>query len=270
MCDSPVKLRKGDVVPCGRCSDCIGIHRQGWIKRLYYEAYYSDFAYFTTLTYDEEHLVYGDSESPILNYRDIQLFFKRARKKGFRFKYFGVGEYGEHYGRPHYHVLFFSNEQNFDIDGLLSLWFNGFSDIQIISEANIKYTTKDMLKERELFEGVPRSLKPHIFCSKGIGLQYVIEKKEWYRKNPYEIPKLPFDGGGKSLPRYYKEKIYDKHERNVHRRRLEIIRRHSLSCRQKLDGKIIKKMAHEAKIFSQIVETKKAKRLKINHFNKKL
>lgn len=52
---------------------------------------------------------------PILYYRDVQLFFKRFRKrlnKGRRsnpieFRYFATGEIGETYQRPHWHILLF-------------------------------------------------------------------------------------------------------------------------------------------------------------------
>lgn len=270
MCDTPVKLKTGDVVPCGLCSDCLASHRNGWIRRLNAEANASVHSYFITLTYHDENLTFADSDTPVLNYRDVQLFFKKARKSGQKFKYFGCGEYGEHYGRPHYHCLIFYNDLKYDITKLVSHWKLGFTDIQFLTEGNLKYTTKDMLKERELFQDVPRPLKPHIFCSKGIGIDFVKQNEQFYRDNPYEIPKMAFEGKGVSLPRYFKEKIFSDYERNIHRRRYEIIRRYTLSHNKNLCREEIKDLEREAKLHVQKVEAKKRKRLKINHFNRKL
>jgi len=56
---------------------------------------------FATLTFDDEYLPREG-----VSVRDLQLFFKRLRKRG-RFRYYACGEYGEKFGRPHYHALLF-------------------------------------------------------------------------------------------------------------------------------------------------------------------
>lgn len=61
-------------------------------------------ASFVTLTYDKEHLPENNSLQP----RDLQLFMKRIRfNTGLPLRYFGVGEYGDHTQRPHYHLALF-------------------------------------------------------------------------------------------------------------------------------------------------------------------
>lgn len=55
----------------------------------------------------------------ILYYKDIQNFFKRFRKNinkdygktTIRFKQFTCGEYGSKSGRPHFHIIFYSNDE---------------------------------------------------------------------------------------------------------------------------------------------------------------
>ena len=122
MCDWPIKLKTGQVVPCGYCAMCMGRRINDWYTRLYYEAMNTSFMAFCTLTYNDENLPEGE-RSAVLNFRDTQLFFKRVRKKfkGLNFKYFLCGEYGEKYNRPHYHFILFS-DKTVDLDQFLSLW----------------------------------------------------------------------------------------------------------------------------------------------------
>jgi len=60
---------------------------------------------FVTLTYADENLPVGGS----LVKRDLQLFMKRLRKRfGSGIRFYGCGEYGGQFDRPHYHVLLFN------------------------------------------------------------------------------------------------------------------------------------------------------------------
>lgn len=66
-------------------------------------AQYKDNA-FVTLTYAPENLPSDNSVSP----RVLQLFLKKLRKKAPKaIRFFGVGEYGEKSGAPHYHLACF-------------------------------------------------------------------------------------------------------------------------------------------------------------------
>ena len=85
MCVQPLTLKiqkrqSGNVgwqnVPCGKCPECAKAKLNAWLFRLDNELGYSTSCYFTTLTYDDEHLSYGDGV-PTLCKRDVQLFFKR-------------------------------------------------------------------------------------------------------------------------------------------------------------------------------------------------
>lgn len=91
-------------VPCGRCTGCRLERSKQWATRLVHEMKMHDYAEFVTLTYNDEHLPEDESVSV----REMQLFMKRLRKaKDEKIRFYCVGEYGENFGRPHYHLLLF-------------------------------------------------------------------------------------------------------------------------------------------------------------------
>ena len=97
-------IREKLEVPCGQCIGCRLERSRQWAVRCIHEAQLHKDNCFITLTYNDEHL----PSPPSLSVRDFQLFMKRLRKrfgKGIRF--FHCGEYGEKYGRPHYHACLF-------------------------------------------------------------------------------------------------------------------------------------------------------------------
>lgn len=60
---------------------------------------------FLTLTYDPKHLPPGGT----LDLPEYQKFLKRLRDKtGPGLRFFGCGEYGDKFGRPHYHIITFN------------------------------------------------------------------------------------------------------------------------------------------------------------------
>lgn len=73
-----------------------------WTNRLLLESCVHEASSFLTLTYAPEHEPYQ------LVPRHLQLFMKRLRYFVDQpLRYFGVGEYGEKSGRPHYHLAVF-------------------------------------------------------------------------------------------------------------------------------------------------------------------
>lgn len=92
-------------LPCGQCVGCRLERSRQWAIRCMHEAQMHTENCFITLTYNDEHLPSDRS----LHYRDFQLFIKRLRKRypGRRIRYYMAGEYGESYGRPHWHACIF-------------------------------------------------------------------------------------------------------------------------------------------------------------------
>ena len=91
-------------VPCGRCRGCRHARSLAWATRCVHEASLHKQNTFVTLTFAPEHL--PDDWS--LDVRHFQLFMKRLRKEfGSGIRFYHCGEYGEKYGRPHYHAILF-------------------------------------------------------------------------------------------------------------------------------------------------------------------
>jgi len=91
----PIKKRKIEkYVPCGKCAFCVERKRQDWVFRLQNELKVAKSAFFITLTYEEENLVYydkgkhypsthmvSDFSEPTISKRHAQLFIKKARRE---------------------------------------------------------------------------------------------------------------------------------------------------------------------------------------------
>lgn len=105
-------------IPCGQCIGCRLEYSRQWANRCMMELESHDSAYFVTLTYNDESLPrswYADPAtgealpSFTLRKRDLQLFFKRLRKRfpDSRIRYYAAGEYGDTTFRPHYHCIIY-------------------------------------------------------------------------------------------------------------------------------------------------------------------
>lgn len=92
-------------IPCGKCLSCRMDKAQEWATRLSLESLYFKNAYFITLTYNDSFV--GDY---CLKKRDAQKFLMRLQKAHPHSKYFLCGEYGTKTLRPHYHLIFFTDD----------------------------------------------------------------------------------------------------------------------------------------------------------------
>jgi hypothetical protein len=126
---------------------------------------------FITLTYDDDHV----PENGSLRYEDFQKFMKRLRKRysgvepsaspesvdKYPIRFYMCGEYGENFGRPHFHACLF----NFDFrdktywskspggskiyrsDILEELWPFGFSSIGEVNFQSAAYVARYIMKK---------------------------------------------------------------------------------------------------------------------------
>lgn len=120
-------------VPCGKCDLCRVTRRYERALRIMLEAEsFPDSTYFITLTYDNDHL-----DSPALNHAHWAQFMKDFRQRFCQAQYCKwpdkrksgkvrsvtfksikqvmCGEYGDHFGRRHFHGIIFGHDFSHDL-----------------------------------------------------------------------------------------------------------------------------------------------------------
>lgn len=238
-CLSPVviyqknSLQRFRIVPCGRCMPCRINKTQAWVVRLELEKMVQEKTCFVTLTYDDSHL----PKDKGLHKKDLQLFFKRLRKYGLKFRYYAVGEYGEQeqkyysddekilvelgkinpHGRPHYHILFFGidfNEpDNFRL--LQKAWLNCSSDyfsihqkklIGSVQSSSIRYVCDYMQKKQYGLNSTKEYFNiqaPFSLCSQKLGLAGFEKDLDIYKEHGFIL----YNGHKVPIPRYFRDKF---------------------------------------------------------------
>lgn len=118
--------------PCGKCPVCMQKRANEWSLRISLEARDYEHLAFVTLTYSPEKLPADYCLVP----SHISSFMKRlrtyAQRLGFdgSIRFYGVGEYGEKRGRPHYHLVIFGLPPRF-WSAIRDAWRGSIVDIQI-------------------------------------------------------------------------------------------------------------------------------------------
>lgn len=136
---------------CGRCQGCLARKTAQWATRMHLETRYHEMPpLFVTMTLADEHLP-GDFS---VSKRMFQLFLMRLRKQfGEGIRYFGVGEYGEQFFRPHYHAIFWGLQLSDLCDerssksglpawkspSLEKAWSFGFVDVGMAQAGSMSY-----------------------------------------------------------------------------------------------------------------------------------
>lgn len=150
LCPKPIGLALGFKVPCGRCIACRINRRRAWVARFYLESLSHVGSSFVTLTYDDAHMPVEDGRGVLVK-EDVQLFMKRMRHE-VSFRHVAVGEYGDKYWRPHYHLLMFGVPATPEYEELIQRkWGQGFISISEAIRVRMAYiagyTVKKMTKK---------------------------------------------------------------------------------------------------------------------------
>lgn len=181
--------------PCGGCIGCRLDQQLLWSARCQ-----SDYVHypstFLTLTYDDYHLNYVNDMAlyPTLDREQLGRFVDNLRHqvknlpslpKGSikDFSYFGCGEYGDMFHRPHYHILIFGLDYIDFKSFYEKLWPNGQIKSLPVAQGGIRYVVDYMCKninglqaENEFDKkGLER---PFYITSRGLGSELFINHRD--------------------------------------------------------------------------------------------
>lgn len=227
MCISPITLKRDyrtidgeftKVVPCGKCMKCLGRRRMSWQFRLEREMRQSKSASFFTLTYEVPPVSFNGNMTLVKD--DFQRFMKRFRisdyNKNRKIKYYAVGEYGEQFYRPHYHIVSFNHSLAFSRSPelLSTLWNRGKCHVGSVNASSINYVVSYVMKGRwQPMDELDDRLPEFSLMSKNIGLNHLTPQMvRYYKDNMVDFVTL--DGGAlQPLPRYYKDRVFSKEDR---------------------------------------------------------
>jgi len=212
QCISPFYTRAPDTstvtyipAPCGKCMPCRLTKASDWYIRLKEEQKNNLFTLFITLTYNDE------NNSGNVDKREIQLFIKKLRKL-YKFRYFLISEYGPDTFRPHYHMLLFTNE-DIKFKDIEDKWTNGYVTVKHAINNRLKYVSRYHTDKGFNIDGLEKNF---MLCSTkpAIGHCYLSKFRNYHEGH---ISRYYYTENGKKkpLPKYYKQKLYTKKERQT-------------------------------------------------------
>lgn len=255
-CDAPLTIKYKEPIPdgkggfiwtfpadCGKCLKCLIKRKAQWSFRMVEEKRISFSSYFVTLTYEDKYLPWGDGVPSVnkqdhkdfiknlKHYEQKKLLHKRAwisaeeveRKKNNipeigKLKYYGVSEYGDRFGRSHWHYILFNIV---DIESINLSWGKGKVQVDECNVNTIDYVLKYMVKDHTGKDYESRE-KEKSFMSKGLGLGIVNNEFIDYINRDNGNTVVNARGRELPLPRYYRKKFVK--EENVERKNLYISR----------------------------------------------
>lgn len=208
QCFKPIYLEGVGSVPCGKCVGCRIARTREWAIRLLHESKYYENNFFVTLTYDDEHLPVGGT----LVKDHLQRYIKRLRLES-RFRFFGCGEYGDLFGRPHYHVIMLGDDTLSTL-AIVDNWEEGIVNVGNVTINSINYVTGYVQKKysgeyaKEIYGN---KLVPFCVQSKGIGRRYLLENAEYMLNNM----SIRYKGKDIALPRYYAKILQESFDKDA-------------------------------------------------------
>lgn len=206
LCIRPYRTEVADF-GCGRCMPCLINRRRTWTTRLMIESYQHTDSVFATLTYAH------DRES--LEPAHLQEFMKVLRKQyEFPIRYYGVGEYGDLYLRPHYHVALFGVSIA-DYEQVYKAWKWGFIHLGNLEHKSAQYIAGYMLKKlgHQATEGKHKefsrmSLRPGIGQKGTVDMSKELLKRHFLLSSMEDVPnEVRVDGKKMPIGRYLKKNL---------------------------------------------------------------
>ena len=156
MCTQPGLLPDGTEFACRKCWQCRERKIDDWVGRCIAENKTAIAAHSITLTYGRDELGEEDHfRAAWLTYSDVQKYFKRLRKDGYKFRYLVAGEYGSTKGRAHWHLLMFWENKvpPHELTTVVAkrfdnkYWPHGYQHWEKPTAASIRYVCKYIQKD---------------------------------------------------------------------------------------------------------------------------
>lgn len=206
-------IRRFIDVPCGKCFGCMRMRCESWVFRHLLELKRCKSAFFVTLTYDDDHVPISPNGMLVFDKTHLQKYFKRLRKMlapiGENFKYHVASEYGDTFGRPHYHALIYDypNEPLL-VDKLAELWSYGSIQVGTVTEASIRYVVEYITQYYYNDDFSEENSKPFALYSKTIGADSYKDVAEYVLNTDKKL--FNIDGKFYRVPSSYMSKLVDK------------------------------------------------------------
>lgn len=238
-------------VPCGWCLNC-RLDKQNWLSDAmnYEQKKYNYIGAFVTFTYDDINIQDLANTSPddfycyngevipynidrdlvySLRREDARKFLKRLRSKinylyekhniknvdlcRNDFKFCECGEYGDCFGRPHYHFVFFGLDWQFCKELFESCWQKGLIDSKPIQPGCFEYITKYLIKQVHGFQAKAMYDDKHIerpffTHSIGLGKGIILDQYDFIKK--HNLCYLTINDTLRPIPIYYRNHFFHK------------------------------------------------------------
>lgn len=226
------------LLPCRQCIGCRLEQSRQAATRLIHELKFHPFSGFLTLTYDDKHLPKGGSLDPARWTKFMRDFRAHVSYRcplhgpsgegvcNCKVKAFGVGEYGEAKGRPHYHAILFSDfalygpgfeeveasrsgERQWVSPEVSSVWKDGRHRISEVTFESAAYVARYCLKKvngpGESGHYLGRA-KEFVRWPKGLGKLHF----EKWSSDIYPSDQVVLPGRGKFLPPPYYDRLLER------------------------------------------------------------
>lgn len=252
-------------VPCGRCIGCKLERARQWSVRCMHHAQMREDNSFITLTYDEKHLPADGGLRP----EHFTNFMKALRPRvGAPIEYFMCGEYGDNFGRPHYHAILFG--VRFPDEELLSttsagstlctsavltaLWRRGFATIGAVTLESAAYVARYTSKKIYGSKASRHYTKidPHsgeIFRIKSEYIRMSLKRpigRNWFdqfKSDVYPRDEVIVRGQRQKPPRYYDKQLSEAEIQPIKTTRKEYAKKSTDNTQARLDARELVKLA---------------------------
>lgn len=223
-----IKSEAGHFHPCGKCGSCRQNNVADWTFRLVQESKQAVTAWWICLTYADPFLVYNiESRLPELckdhlkkfmrdlrNYQARKVWIRKGKKlvkTKLKIRFYAVGEYGEDFGRPHFHLVLWNAERQ-TINYLNQIWYRGLIDVDLLDIGGLPYMCKyhlNPLPDHDV------RVKPFARMSRkpGIGYNYISFSRDggyqnFMRHKTGMVNYIMSNGFKIRMPRYFRDKIF--------------------------------------------------------------